>query len=189
MNIIVALVAALGIAVAMPAAAQTAPDPHAGHGGPPGAGAKPGQAGRPGMMGRQGMGMMQQGGMQGMHMVPGKHLEGRLAFLRTEIGITDAQAPVWNSFADAVRKASKDMMGSMPMMGQKPADGGWLANLDRHEKMMASHLEGLRAIRAAAQPLYAALSDEQKKTADELMAGPMGPMGGPMGGQGPMMHM
>ena len=48
-----------------------------------------------------------------------------------------------------------------------------------------------RAIRAAAQPLYAALSDEQKKTADELMKGPMGPMGGgmgagPMGGMGRM---
>lgn len=190
MKTFIALVAAAGIAIAAPVAAQTAANPHAGQGGPAAAG-KPGQPGRPGMgrqgMGGQGMGgMMQQGGMHGMHMVPARHLEGRLAFLRAEIGITDAQAPVWNGFADAVRKASKERMAAMPPVGQQPpAEAGWLANLERHEKMMAAHLESLRAIRTAAQPLYAALSDEQKKTADELMKGPMGPMGGPMGG-GPM---
>jgi hypothetical protein len=187
MKSIIVLATAICVAIAAPVAAQTAVDPH-GHGGPPAAGAKPGPGPtgpRAGMMGGKGMGMMQDGGMRAMQMAPGKHLEGRLAFLRAEIGITDAQASGWNTFADAVRKASKDMMASMPMMGQKPADGGWLANLERHEKMMASHLESLRAIRTAAQPLYASLSDDQKRIADELMAGPMGPMGG----MGRMMRM
>jgi LTXXQ motif family protein len=40
--------------------------------------------------------------------------------------------------------------------------------------MMNAHLEALRKLKAAADPLYAALSDEQKKTADELLMGPMG---------------
>jgi phage tail tube protein FII len=44
------------------------------------------------------------------------------------------------------------------------------------EKMMTAHLEALRKFKAAVDPLYAALSDEQKKTADELLIGPMGMM-------------
>jgi hypothetical protein len=42
--------------------------------------------------------------------------------------------------------------------------------------MMTAHLEALRKFRAAVEPLYVALSDEQKKTADELLIGPMGMM-------------
>lgn len=132
------------------------------------------------------MGGMMHGGAPGMmQMGPGKHIEGRLAFLRAEIGITEAQAPVWNTFADAVRKSAMHKMGSMPMMQPKDATADWPATMEAHEKMMASHLEGLRTIRAAAQPLYAALSDNQKKMANELMTGPMGPMGG----MGHMMQM
>jgi len=175
------LAVALGFAIAgsVPAWAQTATDPHA-QGGPPPAAGKP----APKSPGMGGMGMMQGGGMQGMQMGPGKHIEGRLAFLRAEIGITGAQTPVWNAFADSVRKASKDMAASMPMHAMD-SKGDWLSNLERREKAMTSHAESLRAIRTAAQPLYAALSEEQKRTANELMAGPMGPMGA----MGPMMRM
>ncbi len=42
---------------------------------------------------------------------------------------------------------------------------------------MTAHLEALRKLKAAIDPLYAALSDEQKKTADQLIVGPMGIMG------------
>jgi hypothetical protein len=38
-------------------------------------------------------------------------------------------------------------------------------------------LEALRRLRSAIDPLYAALSIDQKKTADDLMIGPMGVMG------------
>lgn len=189
MNPLIAVAVALGLALAAPALAQNAPNPHAQHHdgqakpkAPP-----PGQRG--GMMDRKGMGMgvMQGRGMQGMPMAPGTHLEGRLAFLRAELGITDAQAPQWNAFADAVRKATKAMTASMPMMQAKTVDGSWIDGLERHEKLMASHLEGLRTIRSAAQLLYAALGEEQQRTADDLLPGPMGPMGGmPLGGMAGM---
>src|SRR6516165_4798962 len=59
------------------------------------------------MMGRDGMGMM--GAMA-------RHVEGRLAFLKTELKITDAQLPLWNALADAMRANAKsmgDMAGGM----------------------------------------------------------------------------
>ena len=37
-------------------------------------------------------------------------LEGRLAFLRTELNIMDAQASAWNGFADALRAARKHLI-------------------------------------------------------------------------------
>jgi len=43
-------------------------------------------------------------------------------------------------------------------------------------RIAADIVEGLRKLNAAVDPLYAALSDEQKQTADELIMGPMGMM-------------
>ena len=119
------------------------------------------------MMGRDGMGMM--GAMV-------RHVEGRLAFLKTELKITDAQLPLWNALADAMRANAKsmgDMAGGMMGGSQTAALPDKLA---MREKMRTAHLEALRRFKAAVDPLYAALSDEQKKTADELLIGPMGMM-------------
>jgi len=119
------------------------------------------------MMGRDGMSMM--GAMA-------RHVEGRLAFLKTELKITDAQLPLWNAVADAMRANAKtmgDMAGGM--MGGSQA-GMLPEKLAMREKMMTAHLEALRKFKAAVDPLYAALGDEQKKTADELLIGPMGMM-------------
>ena len=119
------------------------------------------------MMGRDGMGMM--GAIA-------RHVEGRLAFLKTELKITDAQLPLWNAVADAMRANAKtmgDMAGGMMGSSQTATLPDKLAMRD---KMMTAHLEALRKFKAAVDPLYAALSDEQKKTADELLIGPMGMM-------------
>ena len=119
------------------------------------------------MMGRDGMSMM--GAMA-------RHVEGRLAFLKTELKITDAQLPLWNAVADAMRANAKSI-GDMPggvMGGSQTAT--LPDKLAMREKMMTAHLEALRKFKAAVDPLYTALSDEQKKTADELLIGPMGMM-------------
>jgi hypothetical protein len=42
--------------------------------------------------------------------------------------------------------------------------------------MLTAHLNSVKTLREAADPLYAVLSDEQKKVADGLMVGPMGMM-------------
>ena len=123
--------------------------------------------------------MMGQDGMAGMPMMAGMagHVEGRLAFLKTELKITDAQLPLWNAFAQTARENAKEMEGMMQggMMGMSQSET-LPDRLALREKMMAAHLEALRKLKTAVNPLYAALSDEQKKTADELLMGPMGMM-------------
>jgi len=125
------------------------------------------------------MGMMRmmtgQDGMGGMAMMAG-HVEGRLAFLKTELKITDAQLPLWNAVADAIRanaKSTSEMM-SGAKMGSSQTTATLPEKLALREKMMTAHLEALRRLKTAVDPLYTALSDEQKKTADELLMGPMG---------------
>jgi len=111
--------------------------------------------------------------MMGMMQMMAGHVEGRIAFLKTELKITDAQMPVWNAVADAIRAAPKDVSG-MPCIPMMQSSGTLPERLAAREKAMTAHLEALRKLRSAVEPLYVALSDDQKKTADQLMIGPMG---------------
>ncbi len=69
-------------------------------------------------MAEGGPGMMGYGPGRGWHMWEGwgarwggpdaiaERLDGRLAFLKAELKITDAQTPAWNKLADAIRKSA-----------------------------------------------------------------------------------
>ena len=48
--------------------------------------------------------------------------------------------------------------------------------LDQHEQFMAAQLESIRTMNKALKPLFAALSDNQKQTANQFFGGPMGMM-------------
>ena len=176
-----AVLAGIVALVAAPALAQQPEHEQHHPAGTPSAATAPGP-GMPGGMAGGGMpmmGMMRmmmgREGMAGMRMMAG-HVEGRLAFLKTELKITDAQLPLWNAVADAIRANAKSM-GEIPDSMMEGAQTATLPDkLAKREKMMTAHLEALRRFKAAVDPLYAALSDEQKKTADELLIGPMGMM-------------
>jgi hypothetical protein len=135
-----------------------------------------GQGGH-GMMGQGGPGMM--GGMAGMHArMMTEHVEGRIAFLRAELKITPAQAPAWDRFAEALRANAKKLAehGSARPGAAQPT----LPDRVEHEEhRIAARLDGIRAIKAALSPLYAALSEEQKKLAERLVPHHVGLM--PMG--------
>lgn len=117
------------------------------------------------------------------HMMAPAHIEGRIAFLRTELKITDQQLPLWNGFADALRANARSMADTMKgmqgtmMPSRSPEPSLLLRRLDRHEQMLAARLASLRQTKAALQPLYTTLDETQKRTADELlMPQPMGMM-------------
>jgi hypothetical protein len=178
--------ASLAVILALAAAPVfAAEDPHHPGGAPPAGAATPqgmGQgmpaSGMGGMMGGMPMmGMMRgmmEGGMGGMPMMAG-HADGRIAFLKAELKITDAQLPLWNAVAEAIRANAKSGMGMMDGMGM--AQGGKVPDrLAAREKMMAEQVDALRKFKSAVEPLYTALSEEQKKTADQILISPMGMM-------------
>jgi hypothetical protein len=104
------------------------------------------------------------------------HVEGRLAFLKTELKITDAQALQWDGFADALRSSAKSMGGMQQTMMQDGKTVSLPARIELQRKMLSTRLDAINAMKAALEPLYSSLSDEQKKLADDLMIGPMGMM-------------
>ncbi len=104
------------------------------------------------------------------------HVEGRIAELKTELKITDAQMPQWNRFAEALRGTAKSMNEMHQEMMQSRGTKTLPERLAVREKVLTAHLTSVKALQEALQPLYAALSDEQKKIADRIMIGPMGMM-------------
>jgi hypothetical protein len=193
------------VSTAVLAQAPAANDPHhppkSGTPAPPSTPGQPGVGGMPmGMMG--GMPMMNMMGQMGMMRMMGMtgpgmggmatidRVEGRIAFLRTELKITDAQSTAWNAFAEALRVNARmlgELRGSMMSRpNASPQQAPTLADLlEAQERWLLARLEGTRAIKGAFTSLYGALSDDQKKTARELLAPHMG-MGPLMMMQGPM---
>src|SRR6516165_1956858 len=152
--------------------------------------------GAQGMMGGKGMmdgnmpmtNMMQMMGMMGQRgaetgcagmggMATIGRVEGRIAFLRTELKITDAQTNAFNAFADALRANARRLGELRPsmMMGQ-PLPATLADRLDLQERWLTARLEGTRGLKSAFVILTGVLSDEQKRTADELLAPHMGIM-------------
>ncbi len=200
---------ALGLLLASPAMAQApAPDPHHPADAPAaGAPAAPGMTmpmmggammpmmnqimgfGITGMMPMMGM----QAGPQGMmgwdmrHPMMGMmitHSEGFFAFLKAELGITDAQDAVWTAYSAQLKpliKQHQDRMQMTPDAGAKPRT--WIERLTDSEARLSEHLEMMKKIRPAATALYAALSPEQKQKADALMPLMPGAVGMKMGGK------
>ena len=180
MKLIAPFAAVVLLVAASSAGAQTAPpasEDHSAHH-PADSAAPAPQAPAPGQMapGAQGMmgdgmqrmmAMMHSGAMMGG--MPMTHVEGRLAFLKTELKITAAQEPQWSKFADAFRavgRTTKSMEGRMMQGGAGATAPDLLA---RQERQLTARLDAVRTIKATFDPLYAALSGEQKKVADELM--------------------
>ncbi len=119
------------------------------------------------MMGGNMMSMM--GNM--MPMMSGmmsSHVEGRLAFLKTEMKIAPDQSAAWEHYADAYRAAAKSMHSMQDSMTDMK-ESNLPARLAFHQKMMSAHLDGLKAISGPLTALYAVLSADQKKAADDLI--------------------
>ena len=130
----------------------------------------------PGMMGF-GPWMMGGGSTEAMCSAMASHIEGRLAYVKAELKVTDAQDPLWSAYAVAARDNAKTMIARCTtMMGKRDSQASLPDRLDQNEQLMAAQLDAMRAMNKALKPLYEALSDGQKKTADQLFWGPMGMM-------------
>ncbi len=135
------------------------------------------------MMGGMGQGMMMGWGMQGMMnpammgMIMGSPaVQGRLAYVKAELGITDAETAAWDGYASAVNARVTSMQGMHADMMQAMQTGSPMARMDAHIKAMESMVESLKALKPSTEALYAVLTDEQKQKADQLLGGGCGMM-------------
>jgi len=119
----------------------------------------------------KGEGAAQDGKPEHHHLMPSELVEPRLAFLKTALKITDAQAKQWSAFADVMRKQAKDRDATITALrAYKGTSRSAIDRLEERQKFMAKGAASLSELIAAAQPLYASFSDEQKRLADEFLA-------------------
>lgn len=111
------------------------------------------------------MGMMQRGGADPMH------IEGRLAFLVAEFGITDAQKEAWTTYAAALRKNLEGMRSMHVDMMKAMETGNPVDRLNARISAMESRLNALREMKPALEQFYATLTADQKAKADQLLTG------------------
>jgi hypothetical protein len=96
------------------------------------------------------------GGMPMMGMMNGaQHVEGRLAFLKTELKITPAQEAVWDDYAKALRANAQKMTAMMKNM----PGGGWgmmnsgMMNSGMTNQGMMNQGQGMMSGGAQAKPM------------------------------------
>ncbi len=143
----IALVASLGIATAVYA--------HGGGFGPMG-----------------GMGGM--GGPQGMpgHMAdrasfdPAAMMEGRLAYLKSALKITDQQDAAWQAYSAKAKQQGETMHASRAAMSSQNAGGSVPERMALRTATMQQHLGNMETMNNALKDLYAVLTPEQKAIAD-----------------------
>ena len=117
-------------------------------------------------------------------------LDGRLAYMKTELRITAEQAGAWEEFAKVVKSsaaAHNEMMLSMKE-GLKTGsiiDQPLPDRLSWHVSQLQVRLAQVKSVKTAVDKLYVVLTAEQKATADDVFL-PMMDMG--MGRGGHMMR-
>jgi hypothetical protein len=102
---------------------------------------------------------------------PGRHIEGRIAFLRAELKITPQQGADWDKVAQAMRDNARETHSTFE---QARANRGQaqsaVARLEMRQRFETLRAQQSQRFLAAFRPLYASLSGDQKKAADELFA-------------------
>lgn len=102
---------------------------------------------------------------------PGRHLAGRVAYLKAELKITAQQEPAWDKVVQAMRD---NVRQGRSAFDQNRASHGQaqtaLTHLEMRQRFEALRAQNSEHFLAAFRPLYTQLSPDQKKSADELFA-------------------
>ena len=114
---------------------------------------------------------------RGAFSLPSERVEARLAYIRTALKITDAQQAQWNAFAETLRNQAKVADQRMQELRAQREQPTAIARLEREQQRHIDAAKRISERLAVQQPLYAALSTEQKAIADKVLA-PRGRHGG-----------
>ena len=138
---------------------------------------KQGCANKGGKMGRYGKGYGMKGGMEhgpGKHggmrggMEPGKHIEGRIAFIKAELAITAEQEPAWQQFEQVMREGMNKAGKGDHKRGMHKTDGNPAEHLAQRISHMEERLAHMKKMQAAMSALFEVLTPEQQEAAKAL---------------------
>jgi protein CpxP len=95
-------------------------------------------------------------------------VEARIKDLHTRLKITPAQEKLWNNVAQVMRDNAKTMEALIKARLEKAGTMTAVEDLKSYSEIAEAHADGLKKFIPAFEPLYAGMSDAQKKSADML---------------------
>ncbi|MBV9200301.1 MAG: Spy/CpxP family protein refolding chaperone [Alphaproteobacteria bacterium] len=103
------------------------------------------------------------------HMMPGKFVDGRIAFLKTELKITPAQEAQWQQVEAAMRENAKQLDQTITTAHQNRGNMDAVQRLELREQFAKVRADNDARLLAAFKPLYTSLSPEQQQMANQLV--------------------
>lgn len=96
-----------------------------------------------------------------------QHVEKRIKTLHDKLGITAAQESKWGDVAQAMRDNETSLSQLMQQRYENRKTMSAVDDLQSYETIAQAHIDGLKKLIPVFQTLYADMSDDQKKDADE----------------------
>ena len=90
--------------------------------------------------------------------------------LHATLKVTSAQETQWNEVASTMRENAKDLDQAIDKRAAKAATATAVDDLNAYAEIAQAHANGVKKLSSAFSGLYSAMSDEQKKTADEVFS-------------------
>ena len=103
------------------------------------------------------------------HMMPGKFVDGRIAFLKAELKITPAQEAQWQEVEAAMRENAKQMDQTITAARRNRGNMDAVQRLELREQFAKVRADNDARLLAAFKPLFASLSPEQQQMANQLV--------------------
>jgi len=100
-----------------------------------------------------------------------ERMEARIAELHQRLAITPAQEEQWRKLADTMRENAKEVEAKAYEREQALDTMSVIDDLRSYEALAKVHAENLGRLVEEFEPLYASMSPEQKKRADEEFRG------------------
>jgi vacuolar-type H+-ATPase subunit H len=102
-------------------------------------------------------------------MLPGQLVDGRIAFLRTELKITPAQEAQWRRVAAAMQENAKALDQAIMTARQTHGAMDAVQRLELREQFAKVRADNDARLLTAFRPLYASLASEQQQMANQLV--------------------
>ena len=102
-------------------------------------------------------------------MLPGQLVDGRIAFLKTELKIAPAQESQWQQVATAMRENATALDQSINTAREHHGTMDAVQRLTIREQFAKVRAENDARLLTAFKPLYASLSPEQQQIANDLV--------------------
>ena len=97
-------------------------------------------------------------------------VEQQIKNLHAQLKISPAEETQWAAVAKTMRDSAKDLDAAIDKRASSRTTATAVDDLNAYGEITQSHADAVKKLASAFAPLYAAMPDDQKKTADDVFA-------------------